>query len=80
MLRWPARGREAAGACMTTQHTGKGLAVHASLQRMSAQHTFHRRCASRQGARGPRKPSTFAVLAQRSGASHGEGVGLSRAP
>ena len=46
---------------MTKQNTGKGLAVHATLQRMGAQRTFHCRCATAGRARGaPGNP--FAVL------------------
>ena len=76
-LRWPARGRGAAGACMTKQNTGKGLAVHATLQRMGAQRTFHCRCATAGRARGAQTPSPCWRNAQE---LHGEGVGLSRAP
>jgi len=71
-LRWPARGRGAAGACMTKQHAGKGLAARAKQQRAGRRRTSHRRCASRQGARGPRKsPSPCCATLQE---LHGEGV------
>ena len=45
---------------MTKQNTGKGLAAHAMLQRMSAQRTFVPSPLRQQAGReGPRKPSPW---------------------
>merc|ERR1711965_885138 len=57
---------------MTKQNTGKGLAVHATSCSAWARSAPSIAAAPQQAGReGPQE--AFAVLAQRSGASHGEG-------
>ena len=55
-----------AGAGRSKQHAGKGLAARAKQQRAGRRRTSHRRCASRQGARGPRKALRRAAQRSRS--------------